>query len=122
MTATIALAKRNRAAGTHVSAEVPIPDDAARVEVRVLRNGVGQEDVWGDATQRIALHLEVQVDGEWLRGGGFEAFGGRHVRRDGKPAAYSSYRVVLPPGVARVARAVLTCDAPIRTRVEIEAT
>jgi hypothetical protein len=70
----------------------------------------------------VAQHLEVQVDGEWLRGGGFEAFGGRHVRRDGKPAAYSSYRVVLPPGVARVARAVLTCDAPIRTRVEIEAT
>lgn len=108
-------------AGTTLSPEVEISDATRSYVVHLARCTDDAPDVWPDAEQLLRVQVEVFLDGAWWPWGAFEAFGGKHARRDSLVAESSSLRAGLNdvrPG--RRLRASLTADAPVRTGLTLE--
>lgn len=110
-------------AGVTPSPEIDVPDSARSYELRLARCTDQTPDVWPDAQQLLRVQVELFIRGQWLPWGSFDAYGGRHLQRDGTTGACSWLRAGLrdvAPG--RKLRAFLLAAAPVRASIEIEVT
>lgn len=108
-------------AGSHTSAEIDLADDVCGYKLDLFRCTDNAPDVWSDAEQSLGVKVEILLENEWLAWGAFEAFGGKHVRRDGS-IAETSYLIarISRMQVGRKLRMTLTAAAPVRTGAVLE--
>lgn len=74
--------------------------------------------IWPDPASTIEINVEVSFNGgtTWVSGGGFMAYGGIYIRRDGTEAAISSNLIMGIPDVnGRRIRATVTLSHDIYT-------
>lgn len=98
-----------------------VPDEADGFVVEVPRCTDADTSIWADPESKIAVEVEASFDGgnTWVAGGGFEAFGGVHVRRDKTQGAASALRQMLPPAAGRLLRVSIKSTKPARTRCDL---
>jgi hypothetical protein len=100
-----------------------IPDSAQSIYFEFARSTTIDPSIWPNPATTISYRQEVSFDGgtTWIVAGGFSAFGGIHVRRDGTEAPLSSFEIQLPPGLSRLWRATGTiANGPCRTSGAVE--
>lgn len=97
-----------------------IPDNATAMVFEIPRNTSFGTSIWTGANTTIDVMFEANLnDGNgWVSAGGFGAYGGTYIRRDGSEARKSSIRIPLPPGVGRKVRGVMTPSTTIKTACE----
>lgn len=99
------------------SPAVLLDDDKDVIWIEVPRQSDLDDTLWDNPAVKVKLDAEVSFDvgTNWVYAGGFEAFGGTHVRRDGMRAVNSTLRVQVPPGTGRLLRTTITADGTAKT-------
>ena len=102
------------------SMPVVLPDTSANeqvvLDVAVPRSTILQPGIWDDPTVFVAVDTYASLDGgaTWIYAGGFGAWGGVHVRKDGTDATHSRMSVPYPPGLKGVlVKTIVQAAAPL---------
>lgn len=106
--------------GVTATPEVDVADDARGYLLEIARCTDQAPDVWADEKQVLRVQVELWIRGEWLPWGAFDAYGGKHMQRDGSIATNSWLRCRIgdaAPG--RKLRAFLLAAAPVRTCIDL---
>ena len=114
-TCSVTIPLRNYKTGERV-AETTLPAWATQIAVELRRCTAATPLVWPDPLTFVAIDLEDSLDGGamWTPAGGWGAYGGIHVRRDGSQAVIS--RAAWPCRGGALLRATVTItNGPCRT-------
>ena len=102
------------------STPVALPDTLANeqvvLDVSVPRSTTQLPGIWDDPTVFVAVDTYASLDGgaTWIYAGGFGAWGGVHVRKDGTDATHSRMSVPYPPGLKGVlVKTIVQASAPL---------
>lgn len=105
------------------SAQVITPPWARRIRLTLQRCTTSTPTLWSQASTYVEVELEASADGgvTWRPAGGWGAYGGIHVRRDGTEASSSVGRFPCAGGgLVRVRFAIR--NGPCRTSGDIQLT
>lgn len=108
-------------AGTHLIPASNLNNNVAAYLLEIARCTTATPTIWPDPASTIEINIEVSFDNgvTWVGGGGFSAYGGIYVRRDGTEGTTSSARFDIPSGTRRKIRASITLSHDIYTTADL---
>lgn len=106
--------------GPYHSDPLAVPDELTGVDVAATRCTKATPHRWADPSCFLDMQAWVSLDGiTWTELGGWGAYGGIHVRRDGIEAPHTRMLMTLPHGHNRQMKWTLTASHPTDVEVHV---